>query len=141
MIRHPVLATLGGRVRGAALVALMAPSAFAQEAPESLQIYFATGSAEVALDQRDALDQAARLFRDGDPIVMIVAGGADTVGSADANLDLSLARATAVADGLAARGIPIQRLQILGRGNSELPVPTETGVDERENRVVEITWR
>ena len=141
MAHHPPLPTFGRSLRGAALITLVASAAIAQEAPESLRIYFATGSAAVAPDQRDTLDQAARLFRDGEPIVMIVAGGADTVGSADVNLDLSVARATAVADGLAARGIPAERLQVLGRGNSELPVPTEAEVDERENRVVEITWR
>ena len=129
------------RLCGGALLALCLQSASAQEAPESLYVYFTTGSATVGADQRAALDQAARLFRDGDPIVMILAGGADTVGPADVNLDLSLARATAVADGLAARGIPVERLQVLGRGNSELTVPTDDGVDERENRVVEITWR
>ena len=46
------------------------------------------------------LDQAARLFRDGNPFVMIVAGVADTVGSPDRNLQLSLDRAEAVAQGL-----------------------------------------
>ena len=128
------------RLGGVAL-ALCAFAAGAQEAPESLMIYFPLGGAAVSADQRDALDQAARLFRDGDPIVMIIAGGADTIGSPDRNLDLSVARAEAVADGLVARGIPADRLQVVGRGNTELPVETQDGVAERENRYVEITWR
>ena len=129
------------RLGAAAAIALCAIGASAQEAPESLKIYFPIGSAAVGTDQRDTLDQAARLFREGDPIVMIVAGGADTLGPPDTNLDLSLRRAAAVADGLAARGIPVDRLQVLGRGNSELPVETQDGVAERENRYVEISWR
>lgn len=108
---------------------------------DSLTVYFESGSARVGDDQEDTLDQAARLFRDGSPIVMVVAGGADTVGSPGSNLDLSVARAQAVVDGLVARGIPADRLQLLGRGNSELAVETPVGVDSRENRRVEITWR
>lgn len=119
----------------------LASAAAAQEAPESLKVYFDTGSARVGADQASTLDQAARLFREGNPIVMIVAGGTDTVGSPDYNLTLSLERAASVARGLSERGIPTERLQVLGRGVSELEVETATDVAERENRVAEITWR
>ena len=125
----------------AAAAVLWASAATAQEAPESLKIYFPLGGASVSADQRDTLDQAARLFRDGDPIVMIVAGGADTIGEPDRNLELSVARAEAVIDGLVARGIPADRLQVVGRGTTELPVETRDGVAEPQNRYVEITWR
>ena len=108
---------------------------------DSLKIRFRTGSAAVSAEEQATLDQAARLFREGSPIVMVVAGGADTVGSPDANLALSVRRAEAVLDGLVARGIPAERLQLLGRGTSELAVDTEPGVDNPENRIVEITWR
>lgn len=108
---------------------------------EALRVYFGLGSAEVASDQRDVLERAARLYREGNPYVMVLAGGADTVGPPDMNLELSLARARTVADALAARGIPVERLQVLGRGNSDLAVDTGDGVANQENRVVEITWR
>jgi outer membrane protein OmpA-like peptidoglycan-associated protein len=129
------------RILAAAAVVCGAVTAGAQEAPESLKVYFASGSASVATDQAATLDQAARLFRDGNPIVMIVAGVADTVGPADGNLALSVARAESVAQGLAGRGIPAGRLQVHGRGNSELEVDTGDDVAEPENRIVEITWR
>ena len=112
-----------------------------QDAPQSLKVYFDSGSESVRGAQTEVLDQAARLFREGSPIVMILSGGADTVGQPERNLQLSLRRANAVADGLVARGIPVERLQVLGRGNSELLVPTAEGVPERGNRVVEISWR
>ncbi len=132
----------------AAMIALAGPGA-AQTVPaqepaqeqDSLKVYFESGSARIGDDQRATLDQAARLFREGSPILMIVAGGADTVGAPDRNLDLSVERAQAVVDGLVARGIPADRLQLVGRGNSELAVETPAGVDSRENRRVEITWR
>ena len=108
---------------------------------EGLKVYFESGSAAVRGEQRAVLDQAARLFREGSPIVMILSGNADTVGLPDSNLSLSIRRAQAVADGLVARGIPAQRLQVLGRGNSELVVPTDNGVANPENRSVTINWR
>jgi OOP family OmpA-OmpF porin len=134
-------------VTGAMLVvsgpgaAQTAPGTEQGQEQDSLKIYFGSGSARVDAEQRATLDQAARLFREGSPIVMIVAGGADTVGAPDSNLDLSIQRAQAVADGLVARGIPADRLQVLGRGTSELPVETGDDVDNRENRVVDISWR
>jgi len=120
----------------------LATSVSAQQTnADTLKIYFQTGSAGISSDGRGTLDQAARLFRDGNPIVMIVAGGADTVGKPDYNLRLSIWRAQAVADGLVERGIPVDRLQVLGRGTSELAVETDDGIAKRENRVVEISWR
>ena len=72
---------------------------------------------------------------------MIVAGSSDTTGTPAQNLQLSQARANAVARGMAARGIPAERTQILAKGVTALPVPTGPGVAEPQNRRVEITWR
>lgn len=114
-----------------------------EEAAETpwLKVYFASGSASISADQAATLDRAVRTFREGDPFVMIVAGSADKVGDPTLNLGLSLQRATAVATALTNRGIPIERLQVLGRGTSELQVATADGIAEEENRVVEISWR
>ena len=113
----------------------------ARAAEESVTVLFQTGQARLMPDQRGRLDRAARVFRDGNPVVMIITGSADTVGDPSINLDLSIARARAVADGLVARGIPIERLQVLGQGNSELPVSTDDEVPLVENRSARITWR
>lgn len=113
----------------------------AVEPEEGLTILFESGRSHIGRNQDSRLDEAARLFRDGNPIVMIVTGNADTVGDPSANLDLSIARARAVADGLVQRGIPIERLQVLGQGNSELPVVTNDEVSNASNRSARITWR
>lgn len=117
-----------------------APAA-AVEPEEGITVLFRTGSARLDRDQDETLDGAARLFRDGNPVVMIVTGTADTIGDPSDNLDLSIARARAVADGLVDRGIPIERLQVLGQGNSELPVVTDDEVSNADNRSAQITWR
>ena len=129
------------RLVAASALMCISSTAIAQEAPESLKVYFDTGSASVGAEGAETLDQAARLFREGNPIVMIVAGVADTVGTPDFNLALSVARAESVVQGLTDRGIPVGRLQVVGRGNSELEVDTADDVAERENRIPEITWR
>lgn len=125
----------------ALILGATAASAQQAAAPDSLKIHFGSGKSTIGAEESAALDQAARLFREGSPLVMIVAGSADTVGTAEGNLDLSIRRAQAVAVALADRGIPIERLQVLGRGNSELAVATGNGVDNAENRTVSITWR
>ena len=117
------------------------PAAEAAEESPWLKVYFQSGSAAISSDQAATLDRAVRTFREGDPFVMVVAGGADKVGDPSQNLSLSLQRASAVASALTNRGIPIERLQVLGRGNSELQVTTPDGVAEEENRIVEISWR
>ncbi|WP_246040418.1 OmpA family protein [Roseovarius arcticus] len=111
------------------------------EPEEGITILFTTGSSALKQDQQSQLDQASRLFRDGNPVVMIITGTADTVGSPQANLDLSIRRARAVATGLVDRGIPIERLQVLGQGNSELPETTQDEVSNANNRSARITWR
>lgn len=111
------------------------------EPVDGITILFATGSSRLNEDQRDELDRAARLFRDGNPVVMVVTGTADTVGDPLTNLDLSISRARAVANGLVDRGIPVERLQVLGQGNSELPETTDDEVSNAKNRSAQITWR
>jgi len=72
---------------------------------------------------------------------MILTGTADRTGNPVVNLELSQRRAAAVLQGLLDRGIPGDRFQVLAKGETDLPVPTDAGVAELQNRRVEITWR
>lgn len=124
---------------------LLSGAAHAQQAPASgpapLVVYFASGSA--ALRQQDAavLDQASRAFNEGHPIIMTISGASDAVGQAEPNLVLSQRRANAVLRGLVARGIPVDRFQLLAKGETDPAVSTPAGVPEERNRRVEISWR
>lgn len=120
-----------------------APSAAgpAPSAPSSLVLYFGAGSAAVRQQDVSLLDQASRLYRAGKPIVMIVTGSADTTGSAAANLRLSEMRANNVLQGLVSRGIPVERFQVIAKGQTDPVVPTPPETSEERNRRVEITWR
>jgi OOP family OmpA-OmpF porin len=110
-------------------------------APQDLRLYFDAGRSQVRADSRAVLDQAARLFREGDPLVMTVSGQADTSGDPRRNLLLSQERAASVARGLMDRGIPASRLQLIAKGESEPLVKTADNVAQPENRAVIITWR
>jgi outer membrane protein OmpA-like peptidoglycan-associated protein len=118
-----------------------APKAEAGAAPAPLVLYFDLGSAAIRNEDKAVLDHASRAFNEGKPIVMILTGTADRTGDAAVNLEISELRATAVLKGLIARGIPANRFQVLAKGETELPVPTNPGVAEAQNRRVEITWR
>jgi outer membrane protein OmpA-like peptidoglycan-associated protein len=118
-----------------------APKAEAAAAPAPLVVYFDLGSAAIRNEDKAVLDHASRAFNEGKPIVMILTGTADRTGAAAVNLEISELRATAVLKGLIARGIPANRFQVLAKGETELPVPTNPGVAEAQNRRVEITWR
>jgi outer membrane protein OmpA-like peptidoglycan-associated protein len=108
--------------------------------PESLVVHFNVGSAAIRPQDESLLDRASRLYRDGHPVVMIITGSTDTVGSPGQNLALSEKRANAVLDGLVARGIPESHFQIVAKGETELAVQTPSGVPQPENRRAEITW-
>jgi outer membrane protein OmpA-like peptidoglycan-associated protein len=110
-------------------------------APAPLVVYFDVGSVTIRNEDKAVLDHASRAFNEGKPIVMILTGTADRTGDAGVNLDISERRAAAVLKGLIARGIPADRFQVLAKGETELPVPTNAGVAELQNRRVEITWR
>ena len=112
----------------------------APSAPSSLILHFDSGSATIRPQDTPLLDQASRLYRAGNPIVMIVTGSADTTGSAAVNLRLSQLRANNVLQGLVARGIPVERFQVMAKGQTDPVVPTKPDVAEERNRSVEITW-
>jgi outer membrane protein OmpA-like peptidoglycan-associated protein len=113
----------------------------APSAPSSLVLYFNPGSATVRPQDAPLLDQASRLYRAGKPIVMIVSGGTDASGSPAANLRLSQRRANNVLQGLVSRGIPVERFQVIAKGETDPVVQTKPGAPEERNRRVEITWR
>jgi outer membrane protein OmpA-like peptidoglycan-associated protein len=110
-------------------------------APAPLVLYFDVGSTTIRKEDRAVLDAASHAYIEGKPIVMILTGSSDRTGSSEANLSLSERRAGAVLKGLRDRGIPADRFQVLAKGETDLPVPTDQGVAELRNRRVEITWR
>ena len=142
--RHLVFIVLLGSTSAFAQTNSPSPATPESSKPESggpapLVIHFGSGSSTILPKDGEVLDQASRAFNAGKPQVMIVTGCADRVGSPARNLSLSQRRATAVLKALVDRGLPVDRFQVLAKGETDLAVPTEEGVAEAENRRVEIT--
>lgn len=94
----------------------------------------ATGADAVLAEMRSAL--AALPAAE-----VVITGHTDSVGSAEANDRLSLARAEAVRELLVAAGLARAAITVAGRGEREPAVPTADEVGEARNRRVEIKIR
>ena len=106
---------------------------------DSLVVLFPVASASLSDTADGTIDHAARLFREGNPVVMTVTGFADPRGGELPNLILSAQRAATVKAALVAHGIPAQRLEMVAYGVTEPAVHDNPAA--AENRRVVITWR
>jgi outer membrane protein OmpA-like peptidoglycan-associated protein len=123
------------------MAVVLLASASASAAPDAIEVFFAPGSARVSAVETAKLDQAARLYREGKPLLMTVAGSTDPTGAPVANLRLSQARADTVFQGLVARGIPAERFQVVAKGVTQPAVSAPEGVPEAKDREAVITWK
>ena len=100
-------------------------------------VYFATGSAEIPLDGLEMIRAIADESRQSTRRIEVT-GYTDTAGSADYNEELSRRRAEAVADEFTAQGLLRKFIVVDWHGENQLPVTTEDGVPEPQNRRVSI---
>ena len=133
---------LQGDTRGIRLVKPDAAAAPPAGAPAiSLNVEFATGSAEIGPAARRTLDALGRALASKDlaQYRFRIEGHTDTVGSADVNRALSQRRADAVAVYLVQHdGIAPERLQSVGMGEEGLAVPTPPQTPNARNRRVDV---
>lgn len=109
-------------------------------ATEGNAVYFSTGSAEIPPDGLDVIREIANGASgsgQGTGTIEVI-GYTDTAGPAEFNEELSKRRAEAVAEELAAQGVPRESIVVDWRGEDQLPVPTEDDVHEPQNRRVSI---
>jgi outer membrane protein OmpA-like peptidoglycan-associated protein len=129
---RPVTTAAASAPRPAAPAPSAAPSA-------SLEVQFATGSADLTPQAREALDQLGRALSSADLAAyrFRIEGHTDTVGSPDGNRALSARRADVVVDYLNTKfGVARERMQPVGMGSDQLAVPTPAQVPEPRNRRV-----
>jgi outer membrane protein OmpA-like peptidoglycan-associated protein len=100
-------------------------------------VYFTTGSAEIPFDGLEMIRAIADDSKQSTQKIEVI-GYADTAGPADYNEELSQRRAEAVADEFMAQGVRRGSIVVEWRGETQLPVPTEDGVPEPQNRRVSI---
>ena len=150
---------------GVSLLALMAPTAYAQQAPKpaapvrpaptapapapapaamqemkKFLVFFDWNKATLTPEARRIIATAAEDFKKTGSTRIVATGFTDTSGSAAYNLRLSVRRAEAVKAELVRLGVPAGVITTIGRGEEDLLVPTKDGVREPQNRRVSIEF-
>lgn len=111
-------------------------------APVSFTVFFEFGSAvDIAPVFQPTLDQLRAALGSYPAAEITVIGHTDRVGSLESNDALSLQRAETVRELILQSGIQPIALEVAGRGERELLVPTADDVPEARNRRVEINLR
>jgi peptidoglycan-associated lipoprotein len=99
-------------------------------------IYFAFDDSSIQASERDRLDGNAQCIQQTGGQNVYVMGHTDQVGTEEYNIALSERRARAAADYLARLGVDPARLDIVGKGETEL-----TGMGDEQDRRVEFSFR
>lgn len=100
-------------------------------------IEFDTGSAAIAPISQSLLDNLAAVARRCDQYAIRIAGYTDNTGEPAANLALSQARAAAVRDYLAQKGVAFDRLSAQGFGEKNPRAPNTNEANRARNRRIE----
>ena len=100
-------------------------------------VNFRTGSAELLDESYSILDKVFNSLEAFPNVRVEIVGHTDNVGSARANMILSLDRAQSVKDYLVNRGIDPNRLKVKGKGESAPVASNRTAKGRAKNRRIE----
>jgi outer membrane protein OmpA-like peptidoglycan-associated protein len=103
-----------------------------------LYINFDTNKSDLKADGQAAVTQTLAVLKKNPDMKLSVEGHTDSVGSAETNKVLSLARANAVVAALVAQGIAASRLTTVGRGQEVPLADNRTEAGRAKNRRVEL---
>ena len=106
--------------------------------PPSFMVFFDWDRSNLSQQALTTIQQAANAFKAKGSARITATGHTDTTGPEAYNMALSLRRANAVKDALVRDGVPAQAIAVIGKGESQLLVPTGDNVREPQNRRVEI---
>jgi OOP family OmpA-OmpF porin len=104
-------------------------------------ILFRSGAAILAAEAGATLDQIAATLQNCPAVMVNIEGHTDSDGDARANLALSVSRAEAVSNGLVERGIPAERLYVLGFGEAQPIADNATSAGKAQNRRIVVSVR
>ena len=107
-------------------------------APPSFMVFFDWDRSNLSQQALVTIKQAADAFKTRGSAQITATGHTDTSGPEAYNMALSLRRANAVKDALVREGVPPTAITVVGKGETQLLVPTGDGVREPQNRRVEI---
>ena len=104
-------------------------------------VSFASNSSTLDTRLYPTLDRIASTLNEYPQTSVTVVGYTDSVGTAQANRELSQRRATAVADYLIQRGVARNRMAVDSRGEEEPVASNDTEAGRAQNRRVEMLVR
>lgn len=104
---------------------------------DTAKIVFNPGSAVIATEAMEVLDQVAETLSAYSEQVVEISGHTDTSGDTVANLELSKKRAIAVRDYLVSKGLPSNQLRPIGYGESKPVADNSTPAGRAANRRIE----
>ncbi|WP_074737027.1 OmpA family protein [Ruegeria halocynthiae] len=107
------------------------------EIQKSGKIAFEPGSATVASDSREALNQIADILRECGPIRLEIQGHTDSQGREEMNQQLSQARAQSILNELRGRRVPTSSFSAVGYGETQPIANNETEEGREENRRID----
>jgi len=122
---------------GAPAPAVAPPPPAAPVAP-SFMVFFDWDRSNLSQQALVTIQQAANAFKQKGNARITATGHTDTTGPESYNMALSLRRANAVKDALVRDGVPAPAISVVGKGETDLLVPTGDGVREPQNRRVVI---
>ncbi len=116
-----------------------APAAMPAAPPAAdFWLYFDFDRYNIRPDAARILDEVIAAIHSMGNAHVIITGHTDTVGTAGYNLLLSRKRAASAATYLEHNGVPSSALTLIGKGKTDLRVPTPDNVRNQENRNVHI---
>jgi len=115
-----------------------APPAPPPVAAPSFMVFFDWDRSNLSQQALNTIKQAADAYKTKGSARITATGHTYTSGPANYNMALSLRRANAVKDALVRDGVPATAISVVGKGETDLLVPTGDGVREPQNRRVVI---
>jgi len=101
-------------------------------------VSFLSGSAKLTLSSQGPLDRVVAALRERPDLRVVIEGHTDNVGSREANIRLSKARADAVGAYLVSKGIDARRLGTVGLGPDQPVASNDTAEGRAQNRRVQL---
>lgn len=101
-------------------------------------VTFENNKAELKPESAEALDRAIETLERSPGLGIVIEGHTDDRGDADYNLELSRQRAESVRRYFIDHGLPEERLEAVGKGETEPLVPNDNEQARRKNRRVEL---
>jgi outer membrane protein OmpA-like peptidoglycan-associated protein len=102
-------------------------------------ITFSSGNANIDQSFLSVLDSVVLVLKEFDKTLVVVAGHTDSSGSETLNQSLSERRAQSVSTYLGSGGVIIDRLEVIGFGETQPVASNQTDAGKELNRRVEIT--